>query len=534
MSRGEKVPTKKKEGKVMLQPNFLATHYKTHYERIRDEKVKRNNEVLESLGVMKIAASMMGSARHQCANDNGKRGRADQVDDPDYILSNDEDGHGCNSESDDSFEQEDIDIPPSGLPAQLHTEPQCGATLISERVTRSTPHPSMESQASLPPIAQPQNEVLPENNGTVSYLPSYHLIIPEVFLVFIGGHLQCDVPIEINRPTRGPTRGIQAQRLIDKKGKLPVPIPQLFRASVGKHAAQLASRIGVEVRTHVIDLGVHRWKAVDESVKAPILQRIMDKFDLQGDPIDVEKAVATQCGRRLSSHNFILHKKYKKLKETRGEEYARNNPPAGVNPEQWMSLVTKKWTVPKWLEQSEKNTSNRTSSKTKHRCGSKSLPVRVAAEMHDNGGVVPAVTEMYKSTHFNKDTQKWISSESKVLYDKMVQIEIEHNAQEGAIPIMQEELSVKGLKARSGYVKGLGIRPSSSIRTAKGEYVTHLEGKVQEQAEKIQEQAEKIQEQAEGIEAANNKIDELALAKEEQGKTLASVMAFLKQQGFTG
>ncbi|XP_058225377.1 uncharacterized protein LOC131334406 isoform X2 [Rhododendron vialii] len=319
MSRGEKVSTKKKQGKVMLQPNFLATHYKTHYERIRDEKVKRNNEVLESLGVMKIATSMMGSARHQCANDNGKRGRADQVDDPDYMLSNDEDGHGYNSESNDSFEQEDIETPPGGLPAQSHTEPQCGATLISERVTRSTPHPSMESQASLPPIAQPQNDVLPENNG------------------------------EINRPTRGPTRGIEAQGLIDKQGKLPVPIPQLFRAPVGKHAAQLASRIGVEVRTHVIDVGVPRWKAVDESVKAPILQRIMDKFDLQGDPIDVEKAVATQCGRRLSNHNFVLHKKYKKLKETRGEEYARNNPPAGVNPEQWTSLVTKKWTVPKWL-----------------------------------------------------------------------------------------------------------------------------------------------------------------------------------------
>ncbi|KAI8572438.1 hypothetical protein RHMOL_Rhmol01G0198500 [Rhododendron molle] len=105
----------------------------------------------------------------------------------------------------------------------------------------------------------------------------------------------------------------------------------------------------------------------------------------------------------------------------------------------------------------------------------------------------------------------------------MVQIETEHDAQEGAIPITQEELSVKGLKARSGYVKGLGIRPSSSIRTRNGEYVTHFEGKVQEQAEKIQEQAE-------GIEAANNKIDELALAKEEQEKTLASVWHFLNNK----
>ncbi|KAG5523699.1 hypothetical protein RHGRI_030623 [Rhododendron griersonianum] len=65
----------------------------------------------------------------------------------------------------------------------------------------------------------------------------------------------------------------------------------------------------------------------------------------------------------------------------------------------------------------------------------------------------------------------------------------------------------------------LHFRPSSSIRTSgvsvNGEYVTHLEGKVQEQAEKIQEQAEKIQEQAKGIEAANNKIDDLVEAKEE-------------------
>ncbi|KAG5561169.1 hypothetical protein RHGRI_004254 [Rhododendron griersonianum] len=338
-SRGEKVPTKKKQGKVMLQPNFLATHYKTHYEKIRDEQIKRNNEVLESLGVKKIATSMMGSARLQCANDNGKRGRADQVDDPNYILSNDEDGHGYDSESDDSFEQEDLEIPPGGLPAQSHTEPQCGVTLICDRVTRSTPHPSLESQASLPPIAQPQNEVLPENNGG----DQGKMQLPTAAAAALLCKAYCCCCFV--RPA--------AVLLL-----FCYPILLTYQL-IRKHAAQLASRIGVEVRTHVIDLGVPRWKAVDESVKAPILQRIMDKFDLQGDPIDVEKAVATQCGRRLSNHNFVLHKKYKKLKETRGEEYARNNPPAGINPEQWTSLGTKKWTVKKWLERSEKNTKNR-------------------------------------------------------------------------------------------------------------------------------------------------------------------------------
>ena len=39
---------------------------------------------------------------------------------------------------------------------------------------------------------------------------------------------------------------------------------------------------------------------------------------------------------------------YQKLKDARGEEYARNNPLSYVKPEQWMSLIEKKWSVKKW------------------------------------------------------------------------------------------------------------------------------------------------------------------------------------------
>ncbi|GFZ09432.1 hypothetical protein Acr_21g0000310 [Actinidia rufa] len=89
------------------------------------------------------------------------------------------------------------------------------------------------------------------------------------------------------------------------------------------------------------------------------------------------------------------------------------------------------------------------------------------------------------------------------------------------------------------------MRPSSS-RSIVGhgdniKYVTQLEQKVQEQANQIQEQADQIQEQAneiqeqaEGSEVANNKIHELVEAKEEHGRTLASVMEYLKRQGYAG
>ena len=75
---------------------------------------------------------------------------------------------------------------------------------------------------------------------------------------------------------------------------------------------------------------------------------MQDKFDLQGNPSDVDKIVARQCGRTMSSFSYRLHKKYKELKDTRGEEYARNNPPSYVKPEQWASLIEKKWSVKKW------------------------------------------------------------------------------------------------------------------------------------------------------------------------------------------
>ncbi|KAH7846018.1 hypothetical protein Vadar_008730 [Vaccinium darrowii] len=64
----------------------------------------------------------------------------------------------------------------------------------------------------------------------------------------------------------------------------------------------------------------------------------------------------------------------------------------------------------------------------------------------------------------------------------MKQIEVERK--EAGTLLTQEELSIAALKKRPGYVKGLGWRPSSFIRTTcesatTKEYVTHLEKKLE-------------------------------------------------------
>ncbi|XP_058190914.1 uncharacterized protein LOC131308117 isoform X1 [Rhododendron vialii] len=125
------------------------------------------------------------------------------------------------------------------------TRNQHDASPICERVTRSTPHPDVGAQPQQPLDVEQEIQAAP----------------------FVA-------PVVADRPIHGPTRGLMVQQIFDKEGKLLVPIPQCFRAPVGKHACKLATQIGVEVRTNLEDLTIRRWKVAHESVKAPMLQRI--------------------------------------------------------------------------------------------------------------------------------------------------------------------------------------------------------------------------------------------------------------------
>ncbi|XP_028090750.1 uncharacterized protein LOC114290932 [Camellia sinensis] len=208
-----------------------------------------------------------------------------------------------------------------------------------------------------------------------------------------------------DRRGRGPTRGIQTQRIVQKNEKMLVPVPEHFRAPVGDQASKLASKIGIE-----------------------------DQFDLQGNPSDVARTLNTQFGRRLSSFTYRLHKQYKQLKDARGEEYARSHPPTSVTLNQWTSLIDKKWNSKEFMEQSLTNVNNRMQMKTKHRCGSKSIPVRVHNSIIANGEV-PDLPKFYKSIHYNSNTHEWISSESQANYDNMIKTQAEHLSKTGVIPL---------------------------------------------------------------------------------------------------
>ena len=72
----------------------------------------------------------------------------------------------------------------------------------------------------------------------------------------------------------------------------------------------------------------------------------------------------------------------------------------------------------------------------------------------------------------------------------MIQILEEHLSQTSMIPLTPEELSVKVFHPRPGYVKGLGMRPSSFVNTTVApaeniDYVQRLELQIAQQNKQI-------------------------------------------------
>ncbi|KAL7262577.1 hypothetical protein ACSBR1_000857 [Camellia fascicularis] len=150
-----------------------------------------------------------------------------------------------------------------------------------------------------------------------------------------------------------------------------------------------------------------------------------------------------------------------------------------------------------------------------------------------NGGQLPELPRVYKSTHFNDVTKQWISPECEKNYDIMIKIQAEHYSQPSMVPITPEELSVKVLKRRSGYVKGLGLRLSFSVRTTNAStdsgYVSCLEMEIQEQKEEITTQKHEFQAQKEEIQSQNSVIGKMNESLEEHLEMTSSIMEFLKK-----
>ena len=90
--------------------------------------------------------------------------------------------------------------------------------------------------------------------------------------------------------------------------------------------------------------------------------------------------------------------------------------------------------------------------------------------------------------------------------EEIIRVQEEHLSDPSTIPLTLEEVSVRVLKPRSGYVKGLGMGPSSSLKIMSSStfnaYVRQLEECIVElqEANRRQEEEKKKEKGGEGKE----------------------------------
>ncbi|XP_028074102.1 uncharacterized protein LOC114276515 isoform X1 [Camellia sinensis] len=141
----------------------------------------------------------MGSTQPNRVHQKGKKIR---VDDDDYIPSDHEDD--TDAESFESVDDEGLPMPPKRL-AQSSLQPSHEAIVVPN----GDLHDNVDTQHSQPLDVDMEapREAAPQS----SVVPTRH--------------------------PRGLTRGLKVQAMVQKDGKLKVPIPQEYRALVGDHAS---------------------------------------------------------------------------------------------------------------------------------------------------------------------------------------------------------------------------------------------------------------------------------------------------------
>ncbi|KAK9993142.1 hypothetical protein SO802_022845 [Lithocarpus litseifolius] len=174
-------------------------------------------------------------------------------------------------------------------------------------------------------------------------------------------------------------------------------------------------------------------------------------------------------------------------------------------------------------EKSRKNSENRNKTVGKHRCGTKALAVRVDEETNNNGGQVPELAKICKDVHFNPNTNRWIHHEDEATYETILKVQEDHCQDPNAIPLTQEEISNLVFKRKSGIVKGLGMRPSSSLVTTASssssvEYIHRLENEIIELKEaRARDEEERAREQE---------------ARAKQDEIQKNILNFLRSKGY--
>ncbi|KAG5531820.1 hypothetical protein RHGRI_026439 [Rhododendron griersonianum] len=366
--------------KLWLQPGFIANQVVPDYERERNERVKRNNEVLNSLGLKSIATSLWGSAQHKRANDNGKHSK-DELDD-DYRPPDVENVHAYDS---------DIDL---SLPKRSKSESSPSA--LSQPAQRQPIQPQpIQPQPAQPQPIQPQEQDNFELGDNID---------DEIF-----NEVEVGIRDESNiRTKRGITRLSDIWNL--PPGKKVVVDFNATCLPVGEECGVFNRFIGTVARKpHLCPINCKSWHFVPNHYKEDCWSIIESKFFIPDNERDLIKHnTLKSLGEKLRAWRCSLKAKYYDESKTAAQVVA--TAPTTVNQEQYADLVSY-WYSTDGQVLSIANKSRRKEKNNPHTAGSKTY-AQHAYELEKREEVGVSRTMLYEPTHTKKDGKTPVSDKA--------------------------------------------------------------------------------------------------------------------------
>ncbi|KAH7849527.1 hypothetical protein Vadar_019100 [Vaccinium darrowii] len=267
---------------------------------------------------------------------------------------------------------------------------------------------------------------------------------------------------------RGPTRGKNVDKLRKILGQpIPVDINPEAMSIEGEHATSVAYAIGLNIQVHALvrDIG---WGDIDFGIREFIVMRVGQIFgigDYKNDMV-VRLVIDIKCQSLYSDWKCELHNHYKYLKEKKVFDL-KSHALYPCHPNDWVFMIENVWETEDLKKKSLKGQKARSFLKFNHTSGSQSFASRASIYVKKNNKKQP-FTDSFKETHIHHrvGNDAWINDKAKECHEEMVRLTSKQSQLNVANPLSEEQISVKVLGKRSGYLKGYGIHKNTKFLNA--------------------------------------------------------------------
>ncbi|KAD2804950.1 hypothetical protein E3N88_38327 [Mikania micrantha] len=281
---------------------------------------------------------------------------------------------------------------------------------------------------------------------------------------FGRGHHEAD--FDAPRKTRGKAKNKKLTHAVSLSGR-PLTIPFDVNATftpVGELNDWFTHEVGIYMWEHIA-FDKTSWKYVSSAEKNALYEHLKNYFDLahyhNTEYWDgIKLGIQADCANRYKDRKTKLKKHFDKVGGYDNTERAKQNPPRGMGPEEWVQLIDGLFTTSTYKNRSMKNTANRSKQLYGSYHGTQSYAQRRYDEVKEGG--TPQHVEGWRDMHY-KGSSGWYNQLAEQHWGNINEELNKAKSASGGddTPVDEVEVLQRSLGERRGHVRGVGRKVKS-------------------------------------------------------------------------